>query len=105
DIGRAMDKYTIIVDKSTVPVGTAKKVREAIGKETTQPFAVVSNPEFLKQGAAVEDSMRPDRVVIGVDAGDERAGEVMQELYAAFTRTGAPIMMMDTASAGLCKYA
>jgi UDPglucose 6-dehydrogenase len=105
DIGRAMDKYTIVVDKSTVPVGTAKKVREAIAKETTQPFAVVSNPEFLKQGAAVEDSMKPDRVVIGFDRGDERAGEVMHELYSAFTRTGAPIMMMDTASAELCKYA
>src|SRR5262249_9141497 len=105
DIGRAMNKYTVVVDKSTVPVGTAKRVREAIAKETTQPFAVVSNPEFLKQGAAVEDSMKPDRVVIGVDKGDEKAGEVMQELYAAFTRTGAPIMVMDTASAELCKYA
>ena len=105
DIGRAMNKYTVIVDKSTVPVGTAKREREAIAKETTHPFAVVSNPEFLKQGAAVEDSMKPDRVVIGVDKGDERAGEMMQELYAAFTRTGAPIMMMDTASAELCKYA
>jgi len=105
DIGRAMNKYTVVVDKSTVPVGTAKKVREAIAKETKQPFAVVSNPEFLKQGAAVEDSMRPDRVVIGVDKGDERAGEIMDELYSAFTRTGAPIMMMDTASAELCKYA
>lgn len=105
DIGRAMNKYTVIVDKSTVPVGTAKRVREAIAKETTHPFAVVSNPEFLKQGAAVEDSMKPDRVVIGVDKGDERAGEMMQELYAAFTRTGAPIMVMDTASAELCKYA
>jgi UDPglucose 6-dehydrogenase len=105
DIGRAMNKYTVVVDKSTVPVGTAARVREAIAKETTQPFAVVSNPEFLKQGAAVEDSMKPDRVVIGVDKGDERAGEMMQELYAAFTRTGAPIMVMDTASAELCKYA
>jgi UDPglucose 6-dehydrogenase len=105
DIGRAMNQYTIVVDKSTVPVGTAKHVREAIAKETTQPFAVVSNPEFLKQGAAVEDSMKPDRVVIGVDRGDERAGEVMRELYSPFTRTGAPIMMMDTASAELCKYA
>jgi UDPglucose 6-dehydrogenase len=104
-IGRAMNKYTVIVDKSTVPVGTAKKVREAIAGETRQPFAVVSNPEFLKQGAAVEDSMKPDRVVIGVDAGDERAGEIMRELYAPFTRTGAPIMMMDTASAELSKYA
>src|SRR6185436_17530812 len=105
DIGRAMNKYTIVVDKSTVPVGTAKRVREAIQKETKQPFSVVSNPEFLKQGAAVEDSMRPDRVVVGVDPGDERAAEIMRELYAPFTRTGAPIMMMDTASAELCKYA
>ena len=105
DIGRAMNKYTVIVDKSTVPVGTAKQVRATIAKETTQPFAVVSNPEFLKQGAAVEDSMKPDRVVIGVDPGDDKAGELMRELYAPFTRTGAPIMMMDTASAELCKYA
>jgi UDPglucose 6-dehydrogenase len=105
DIGRAMNKYTIVVDKSTVPVGTAHKVREAIAKETAQPFAVLSNPEFLKQGAAVEDSMKPDRVVVGVDPGDERAGEVMRELYAPFTRTGAPILMMDTTSAELCKYA
>jgi UDPglucose 6-dehydrogenase len=105
EIGRAMNKYTIVVDKSTVPVGTARKVRAAIAGETKQPFAVVSNPEFLKQGAAVEDSMKPDRVVIGIDPGDERAGEIMRELYAPFTRTGAPIMMMDTASAELCKYA
>jgi UDPglucose 6-dehydrogenase len=105
DIGHAMNKYTIVVDKSTVPVGTARKVREAIAKETEQPFAVLSNPEFLKQGAAVEDSMKPDRVVVGVDPGDERAGEVMRELYAPFTRTGAPILMMDTTSAELCKYA
>src|SRR3954470_14110041 len=105
DIGRALNKYTVIVDKSTVPVGTAKQVRATIAKETTQPFAVVSNPEFLKQGAAVEDSMKPDRVVVGVDTGDDRAGELMCELYAPFTRTGAPIMMMDTASAELCKYA
>ena len=105
EIGRAIDKYTVVVDKSTVPVGTARKVRAAIAAETNRPFAVVSNPEFLKQGAAVEDSMRPDRVVIGVDPGDDRAGEIMRELYAPFTRTGAPIMMMDTASAELCKYA
>jgi UDPglucose 6-dehydrogenase len=101
DIGRAMNKYTIVVDKSTVPVGTARKVRETIARETGQPFAVVSNPEFLKQGAAVEDSMKPDRVVVGVDPGDERAGEIMRELYAPFTRTGAPILMMDTTSAEL----
>jgi UDPglucose 6-dehydrogenase len=105
DVGRAMNKYTIVVDKSTVPVGTAKKVRETVARETTQPFAVVSNPEFLKQGAAVEDSMKPDRVVVGVDKGDEKAAEIMRELYAPFTRTGAPIMMMDTASAELSKYA
>src|SRR5262252_5751807 len=105
DIGRAMNKYTIVVDKSTVPVGTARQVRAVIAKETKQPFAVVSNPEFLKQGAAVEDSMKPDRVVVGFDPGDEKAGEIMRELNAPFTRTGAPIMMMDTASAELCKYA
>jgi UDPglucose 6-dehydrogenase len=104
-IGRAMNKYTVIVDKSTVPVGTAKRVQAVIGKETTQPFSVVSNPEFLKQGAAVEDFMKPDRVVIGVDPDDDRASALMRELYGPFTRTGAPIMMMDTASAELCKYA
>jgi UDPglucose 6-dehydrogenase len=80
-------------------------VQAAVAKETTQPFSVVSNPEFLKQGAAVEDFMKPDRVVIGVDPGDDRAGALMKELYGPFTRTGAPIMMMDTASAELCKYA
>src|SRR2546429_181860 len=73
DIGRAMSKYTVIVDKSTVPVGTAKKVRGAIAAETTQPFSVVSNPEFLKQVAAIEDFMKPDRVVIGVKPEDQRA--------------------------------
>ena len=104
-IGQVINKYTVIVDKSTVPVGTAKKVQATIAKETSQPFSVVSNPEFLKQGAAVEDFMKPDRVVIGVDPDDERAAALMRELYAPFTRTGAPIMMTDTASAELCKYA
>src|SRR4029079_14547768 len=103
DIGRAIDKYTVIVDKSTVPVGTSKKVQAAIAKETTHPFSVVSNPEFLKQGAAIEDFMKPDRVVVGAD--DERSAELMRELYGPFTRTGAPIMLMDAASAELCKYA
>jgi UDPglucose 6-dehydrogenase len=103
DIGRALTKYTVIVEKSTVPVGTAKRVHAAIAGETTQPFSVVSNPEFLKQGAAIEDFMKPDRVVIGTE--DERSAAVMRELYAPFTRTGAPIMMMDTASAELSKYA
>jgi len=105
DVGHAMQGYTIVVDKSTVPVGTAQKVRDAIRKETKQPFSVVSNPEFLKQGAAIEDFMKPDRVVIGVEHKDERAAAIMRELYAPFTRTGAPIIMMSTASAELCKYA
>jgi UDPglucose 6-dehydrogenase len=104
-IGQAINKYTVIVDKSTVPVGTAAKVKATVAKETSQPFSVVSNPEFLKQGAAVEDFMKPDRVVIGVDQDDERAAALMRELYSPFTRTGAPIMMTDTASAELCKYA
>jgi UDPglucose 6-dehydrogenase len=105
DVGRAMNKYTIVVDKSTVPVGTAKKVREAIAPETTESFSVVSNPEFLKQGAAIEDFMKPDRVVIGIEDGDARAASMMKDLYGPFTRTGAPILIMGTASAELCKYA
>jgi UDPglucose 6-dehydrogenase len=105
DVGRSMNKYTVVVDKSTVPVGTAQKVREAIARETECPFSVVSNPEFLKQGAAVEDFMKPDRVIIGLEGADPRAAEVMSELYAPFTRTGAPILIMDTASAELSKYA
>jgi UDPglucose 6-dehydrogenase len=103
EIARAMNGYKVIVDKSTVPVGTAARVREVIRRETTHPFSVVSNPEFLKQGAAIDDFMKPDRVVIGAE--DPRAREIMQELYAPFTRTGAPIMMMDCASAELTKYA
>jgi len=105
DVGRSMNKYTVVVDKSTVPVGTARRVRDAVGSETRCEFSVVSNPEFMKQGAAVEDFMKPDRVVIGIESGDDRAIEVMKELYAPFTRTGAPILTMDTASAELCKYA
>ena len=103
DTARAMNGYKVVVNKSTVPVGTAAKVREIIRRETTHPFSVVSNPEFLKQGAAIEDFMKPDRVVIGAE--DPRAAELMTELYAPFTRTGAPIMLMDCASAELCKYA
>jgi len=102
-IGKSMNGYKVIVDKSTVPVGTSEKVREVIKKETSHPFSVVSNPEFLKQGAAIEDFMKPDRVVIGAD--DQRSAEIMKELYGPFTRTGAPIMLMDPASAELCKYA
>jgi UDPglucose 6-dehydrogenase len=103
DVGRAMNGYKVIVDKSTVPVGTAARVRELIGRETAHPFSVVSNPEFLKQGAAIEDFLKPDRVVIGAE--DNRAADIMRELYAPFTRTGAPVMVMDCASAELSKYA
>jgi UDPglucose 6-dehydrogenase len=103
DVGRAMEAYTVIVNKSTVPVGTAEKVRSVIRRETTHPFSVVSNPEFLKQGAAVDDFMKPDRVVIGAE--DPRGAEMMVALYQPFTRTGAPIMVMDCASAELSKYA
>ena len=103
DIAKAMNGYKVIVDKSTVPVGTSARVREVIRRETTHPFSVVSNPEFLKEGAAVEDFMKPDRVVIGAE--DPRAEELMREVYDPFTRTGAPIMVMDCASAELTKYA
>jgi UDPglucose 6-dehydrogenase len=103
DIAKAMNGYKVIVDKSTVPVGTSTQVREVIRRETTHPFSVVSNPEFLKQGAAVDDFMKPDRVVIGAE--DPRAEELMREVYDSFTRTGAPVMVMDCASAELTKYA
>ena len=103
DVARAMNGYRVIVNKSTVPVGTAEKVRQVIRRETTHPFSVVSNPEFLKQGAAVEDFMKPDRVVIGAE--DPRGEELMVALHKPFTRTGAPIMVMDCASAELSKYA
>jgi UDPglucose 6-dehydrogenase len=102
-IGRAINGYTIIVGKSTVPVGTSIRVREAVANETTHPFSVVSNPEFLKQGAAVDDFAKPDRVVIGVE--DEQAAKEIMELYEPYTRTGAPVMVMDCASAELTKYA
>jgi len=103
DVAKAMNGYKVIVNKSTVPVGTAARVREVIRRETTHPFSVVSNPEFLKQGAAIDDFMKPDRVVIGAE--DDRSRELMLELYAPFTRTDAPIMVMDCASAELAKYA
>jgi UDPglucose 6-dehydrogenase len=103
EIARAMNGYKVVVNKSTVPVGTAVMVRDVIRRETTHPFSVVSNPEFLKQGAAIDDFMKPDRVVIGAE--DPRSADLMKELYSPFTRTGAPIMMMDCASAELCKYA
>jgi UDPglucose 6-dehydrogenase len=103
EIARAMNGYKVIVDKSTVPAGTSELVSDAMRQVTTLPFSVVSNPEFLKQGAAVEDFLKPDRVVIG--ATDKRAADIMIELYSPFTRTGAPIMVMDPASAEVCKYA
>jgi UDPglucose 6-dehydrogenase len=102
-IGRAMNGWKIVVDKSTVPVGTAARVKEVVASHTRHPFAVVSNPEFLKEGAAVNDFLKPDRVVIGTD--DSRAEAVMRELYDPFVRTGNPILVMDHASAELTKYA
>ena len=102
-IAKAMDDYKIIVTKSTVPVGTADKISQEISSLTTFPFDVVSNPEFLKAGAAVEDFMKPDRVVIG--ATNTRVAAIMKDLYAPFTRTGAPILVMDPRSAEMTKYA
>ncbi|MET0153233.1 MAG: UDP-glucose/GDP-mannose dehydrogenase family protein [Candidatus Binatia bacterium] len=103
EIGRAMDGYRIIVNKSTVPVGTADQVRQAVAAVTSQPFDVVSNPEFLKEGAAIDDFLKPDRVVIGSDS--PRAIDLMQELYAPFVRTENPILVMDNRSAEMTKYA
>lgn len=103
EIGRAITQYTVVVDKSTVPVGTAEKVRAAIAGETKVPFDVVSNPEFLKEGAAIDDFLKPDRVVIGAES--EKARAIMGELYAPFVRTEHPIIYMDLKSAELTKYA
>ncbi|HEY7894848.1 MAG TPA: UDP-glucose/GDP-mannose dehydrogenase family protein [Gemmatimonadaceae bacterium] len=102
-IGRNMSREMVIITKSTVPVGTARKVADAVGKNAKFPFHMCSNPEFLKEGAAVEDFMRPDRVVLGVDSDYSRS--VMAELYAPFVRTGKPILFMDIPSAELTKYA
>ena len=103
EIGKAINGYKVIVDKSTVPVGTAEKVTEIIKKQTSHEFDVVSNPEFLKQGAAVDDFLKPDRVVIGSNS--QRATEIIQELYAPFLRTGNPVIIMDVKSAEMTKYA
>jgi len=103
EIGKALKHYTVVVDKSTVPVGTADLVRAAIAENTKHEFDVVSNPEFLKEGAALEDFLKPDRVVIGVSS--ERARKIMADLYAPFVRTENPILFMDTRSAELTKYA
>ncbi len=102
-IGRSMDGYKVIVTKSTVPVGTCAKVRATIESITAHPFDVCSNPEFLKEGAALNDFMKPDRIVIGTRS--ERAREVLKELYAPFVRTMNPILFMDERSAEMTKYA
>jgi len=103
DLGKILKDYKVIVDKSTVPVGTAEKVRDAIAKNCEFEFDVVSNPEFLREGVAVEDFMKPDRVVIGTES--ERARKIMADLYAPFVRQGNPIIFMDERSAELTKYA
>jgi UDPglucose 6-dehydrogenase len=103
ELGPMLRQYTIIVNKSTVPVGTAAQVKKVITGKTDQEFDVVSNPEFLREGAAVEDFMKPDRVVIGTTS--TRAGTIMQELYAPLVRQGNPILYMDEKSAELTKYA
>lgn len=102
-IGRAMDEYKIVVLKSTVPVGTNRSVQETIAGITRHPVAVVSNPEFLKEGAAIDDFLRPDRVVVGTD--DPAVAELMKELYRPFMRTGNPVLVMDPESAEVTKYA
>ncbi len=102
-VGKHMTRETVVVTKSTVPVGTAAHVRAAVAKQAKFPFHVCSNPEFLKEGAAVEDFLKPDRVVLGVDS--ERAHTVMAELYSPFVRTGKPVIFMDIPSAEMTKYA
>jgi UDPglucose 6-dehydrogenase len=103
DLGKILKDYKVIVDKSTVPVGTAEKVRTAIAKNCKVEFDVVSNPEFLREGVAVDDFMKPDRVVIGTSS--EKARKVMNDLYSPFVRQGNPIIFMDERSAELTKYA
>jgi len=103
DLGKLLQDYKVIVDKSTVPVGTAEKVRERIAKNAKVEFDVVSNPEFLREGFAVDDFMKPDRVVIGTSS--QRAEKIMEQLYKPFVRQGNPILFMDEKSAELTKYA
>lgn len=102
-IAKSMNEYKVIVNKSTVPVGTAEKTTKIIAENTDFEFDVVSNPEFLKQGAAVDDFLKPDRIVIGADS--RRAEEIMQEIYSPFLRTGNRIILMDVKSAEMTKYA
>ncbi len=103
DLGKLMTDYKVLIDKSTVPVGTAEKVHAAVIKNFKGEFDVVSNPEFLREGVAVDDFMKPDRVVIGTSS--ERARKLMGDLYAPFVRQGNPVIFMDTRSAELTKYA
>lgn len=103
DIGEQMKSYKVIVDKSTVPVGTAEKVRATIAEKTTIDFDVVSNPEFLREGFAVDDFLKPERIVVG--SSSERATKLMEKLYKPFVRSGNPIIIMDEKSAELTKYA
>lgn len=103
NIGKYISTYKVIVDKSTVPVGTAEKVRATIAQNTSVPFDVVSNPEFLREGFAVDDFLKPERIVVG--SSSERATELMQKLYKPFVRSGNPIIIMDEKSAELTKYA
>jgi len=103
DIGKCINSYKIVVNKSTVPVGTAEEVKKRLSEKTEQKFDVVSNSEFLKEGSAVDDFMRPDRIIIGTD--DVRVAELMKELYSPLVRTGKPILIMDQRSAELTKYA
>jgi UDPglucose 6-dehydrogenase len=102
-IAKAIDGFKVIVTKSTVPVGTADHIKQWVAEETSQAFAVVSNPEFLKEGAAIEDFMKPDRVVLGGD--NAEALDAVKELYEPFVRTGNPILTMDSRSAEMSKYA
>lgn len=102
-LGKIIDDYKVIVDKSTVPVGTAEKVHAAIATHAKVPFDVVSNPEFLREGVAVEDFLKPDRVVVGTSS--QRAREIMQRLYEPYVRQGNPIIFMDERSAEMTKYA
>ena len=103
ELGNIIGDYVVVVDKSTVPVGTAEKVQKAIAENSKVEFDVVSNPEFLREGVAVEDFMKPDRVVIGTNS--ERSKKLMNELYAPFVRSGNPLIYMDVRSAELTKYA
>lgn len=103
DLGPLLNQYTVIIDKSTVPVGTADKVRERIATNCSVEFDVVSNPEFLREGVAVEDFMKPERVVIGTKS--DKAKKIMEALYAPFVRQGNPLVFMDERSAELTKYA